>query len=91
MEKRNPVRMGAAQIRQAFLDSFAARGHTIVPSSSLVPVGERIPRVIPMVVANRIAPMVSSMVMGSRSARITATGLPVLMEVPRSPWRIWMV
>ncbi|WP_352428653.1 alanine--tRNA ligase [Thermoflexus sp.] len=40
MEKRVPVRMTAAQIRQAFLDFFAARGHTIVPSSSLVPVGD---------------------------------------------------
>ena len=40
MEKQNTVRMSAAQIRQAFLDFFAARGHTIVPSSSLVPVGD---------------------------------------------------
>src|SRR5690606_13897841 len=29
--------MKSAQIRQAFLDFFAAKGHTIVPSSSLVP------------------------------------------------------
>ncbi len=30
----------SAQIRQAFLDYFAARGHTIVPSASLVPLGD---------------------------------------------------
>jgi alanyl-tRNA synthetase len=29
--------MTSAQVRQAFLDFFAARGHTVVPSSSLVP------------------------------------------------------
>jgi len=29
--------MKSAQIRQAFLDFFASKGHTIVPSSSLVP------------------------------------------------------
>lgn len=40
MEKRNSVRMSAAQIRRAFLDFFAARGHAIVPSSPLVPVGD---------------------------------------------------
>ena len=30
----------SAEIRQAFLDYFAARGHTIVPSASLVPIGD---------------------------------------------------
>jgi alanyl-tRNA synthetase len=29
--------MNVAQIRQAFLDFFAAKGHTIVPASSLIP------------------------------------------------------
>jgi alanyl-tRNA synthetase len=33
-------KMTSAEIRQAFLDYFAARGHTIVPSASLVPVGD---------------------------------------------------
>jgi alanyl-tRNA synthetase len=28
------------EVRQSFLDFFAARGHTIVPSSSLVPVDD---------------------------------------------------
>ena len=28
------------QIRQSFLDFFAARGHTVVPSASLVPGGD---------------------------------------------------
>ncbi len=32
--------MTSAQIRRAFLDYFARHGHTIVPSSSLVPVGD---------------------------------------------------
>ena len=31
----------AAQIRQRFLDYFAERGHTIVPSASLVPAGDQ--------------------------------------------------
>jgi len=31
----------AAQIRQRFLDFFAARGHTVVPSASLVPAGDQ--------------------------------------------------
>jgi len=30
-------KMTSAQVRQSFLDFFAARGHTIVPSASLVP------------------------------------------------------
>src|SRR5690349_10894504 len=29
--------MTAAEIRQKFLDFFAARGHAVVPSSSLIP------------------------------------------------------
>jgi len=29
--------MNSAEIRQAFLDFFAQRGHQIVPSSSLIP------------------------------------------------------
>jgi alanyl-tRNA synthetase len=32
--------MNSKQIRQAFLDFFASKGHTIVPSSSLVPHGD---------------------------------------------------
>ncbi|HUA89795.1 MAG TPA: alanine--tRNA ligase, partial [Steroidobacteraceae bacterium] len=32
-----PPYMSAAQVRRAFLEFFAARGHTLVPSSSLVP------------------------------------------------------
>jgi alanyl-tRNA synthetase len=32
--------MTSAQVRQSFLDFFAARGHTIVPSASLVPVDD---------------------------------------------------
>jgi len=32
--------MNSKQIRQAFLDFFATKGHTIVPSSSLVPHGD---------------------------------------------------
>ena len=32
--------MSSAEIRKAFLDYFASRGHEIVPSSSLVPVGD---------------------------------------------------
>ena len=32
--------MSVAQIRQTFLDFFAARGHTIVPSSPLVPAND---------------------------------------------------
>ncbi|MFN8520883.1 MAG: alanine--tRNA ligase [Chloroflexota bacterium] len=31
----------AAQIRQRFLDYFAERGHTVVPSASLVPAGDQ--------------------------------------------------
>jgi len=31
----------AAQIRQRFLDFFAERGHTVVPSASLVPAGDQ--------------------------------------------------
>jgi alanyl-tRNA synthetase len=33
-------RMNSAEVRQGFLDFFAARGHTIVPSASLVPVDD---------------------------------------------------
>ena len=32
--------MKAAEIRQTFLDYFAARGHTIVPSAPLVPAND---------------------------------------------------
>ncbi len=32
-----PKKMSSAEIRQTFLDYFAERGHTIVPSASLVP------------------------------------------------------
>ena len=32
--------MSSSDIRQAFLDFFAARGHQVVPSSSLVPAGD---------------------------------------------------
>jgi alanyl-tRNA synthetase len=32
-----PPYMSAAQVRRAFLDYFAERGHTVVPSSALVP------------------------------------------------------
>ncbi len=33
-------KMTSAEIRQTFLDYFAERGHTVVPSASLVPVGD---------------------------------------------------
>jgi len=33
--------MPAAEIRQRFLDFFAERGHTVVPSASLVPAGDQ--------------------------------------------------
>ena len=33
-------RMTGAEVRQSFLDFFASRGHTIVPSAPLVPVGD---------------------------------------------------
>jgi alanyl-tRNA synthetase len=33
-------KMTSAQVRQSFLDFFAARGHTVVPSASLVPVDD---------------------------------------------------
>ncbi|MCK4316146.1 MAG: alanine--tRNA ligase, partial [Anaerolineae bacterium] len=32
--------MTSAEVRQSFLDFFAGRGHTIVPSASLVPVDD---------------------------------------------------
>ena len=32
--------MTSAKVRQSFLDFFAGRGHTVVPSASLVPVGD---------------------------------------------------
>ena len=38
-EKTVP-RLTGAQVRQGFLDFFAARGHTIVPSASLVPAAD---------------------------------------------------
>jgi len=31
---------GAARVRQTFLDYFQARGHTFVPSSSVVPLAD---------------------------------------------------
>ena len=34
------TQMNSKQIRQAFLDFFASKGHTVVPSSSLVPAGD---------------------------------------------------
>src|SRR5512138_1567591 len=34
---QKPPYMSAAQVRSAFLDFFKERGHTVVPSSSLVP------------------------------------------------------
>ncbi len=34
------MRWTTAKIRQSFLDFFAARGHTIVPSASLIPKGD---------------------------------------------------
>jgi len=37
MSKRKPPYMSAADVRRAFLDFFAQRGHRVVPSSSLVP------------------------------------------------------
>ena len=33
--------LSAAEIRQQFLDFFKARGHTIVPSMPLIPVGDQ--------------------------------------------------
>ncbi|HSL34252.1 MAG TPA: alanine--tRNA ligase, partial [Candidatus Limnocylindrales bacterium] len=33
--------LGAAEIRERFVDYFAERGHTIVPSASLVPAGDQ--------------------------------------------------
>ena len=32
--------VSVAEIRQSFLDFFAAKGHTVVPSSSLVPAND---------------------------------------------------
>ena len=37
MTSNQPPYMSAAQVRRAFLEYFRERGHTIVPSSSLVP------------------------------------------------------
>ncbi|HNR23008.1 MAG TPA: alanine--tRNA ligase [Steroidobacteraceae bacterium] len=37
MTKKKPPYMSAADVRRAFLEFFRERGHTIVPSSSLVP------------------------------------------------------
>ena len=36
-QTKSNVRMGSAELRAAFLDFFKGHGHTIVPSSSLVP------------------------------------------------------
>jgi len=36
-----PNALSAAEVRRRFLDFFAARGHTIVPSASLVPAGDQ--------------------------------------------------
>jgi len=36
-----PAPLPAAAVRQRFLDFFAARGHTVVPSASLVPPGDQ--------------------------------------------------
>jgi len=37
MTSTTPIKTGAADVRRAFLEFFRERGHTIVPSSSLVP------------------------------------------------------
>ena len=37
MNPKNGLNMSAAEVRRAFLEFFRERGHTIVPSSSLVP------------------------------------------------------
>jgi alanyl-tRNA synthetase len=39
-KKSDPTALSSAAIRQGFLDFFAERGHTIVPSASLVPGGD---------------------------------------------------
>jgi alanyl-tRNA synthetase len=39
-EESNMKRMAGAEVRKSFLDFFASRGHAIVPSASLVPVGD---------------------------------------------------
>ncbi len=41
---------------------------------------------IPKVAAKSSATIVSSTVTGSRSTRISATGRPNRIELPRSPW-----
>ncbi len=41
VNKGKTVTMTSAEIRQSFLDFFEARGHTIVPSMSLVPGGDQ--------------------------------------------------
>ena len=35
-----PTKPTTREIRQTFLDYFAARGHRVVPSSSLIPAGD---------------------------------------------------
>jgi len=40
-EKKSPVKWTGADTRQSFLEFFAQRGHTIVPSASLVPGGDQ--------------------------------------------------
>jgi alanyl-tRNA synthetase len=39
-KKASPPKLKSAEIRQSFLDFFAERGHTVVPSASLVPGGD---------------------------------------------------
>lgn len=39
-KKSPPTQLTSAEIRQSYLDFFAERGHTIVPSASLVPGGD---------------------------------------------------
>ncbi len=36
-----PKKMSGAEIRQSFIDFFTEKGHTFVPSSSLVPGGDQ--------------------------------------------------
>ena len=61
---------------------------TIVPASTgeLRRVAEMSPRMIPTVLANSSAKTVSSTVTGRRSSRMSATGRPYRMELPKSPW-----
>src|SRR5665647_811158 len=36
-----PAPLPAAEVRRRFLEFFAARGHTVVPSASLIPAGDQ--------------------------------------------------